>query len=121
MKPRSLIPNGGITSHQTYKYSVVQTHLMSCNQLWIMAGYPARLVLVTGTLNAINAETKMRDGEFDDVENYILQGKYIHVPRMKKQICEINVCMQTTSRLRLESSEHNCDRCGSTSSVRTCT
>ena len=39
----------------------------------------------------------------DDVENYLLRGKYPegYIPKAKKQTCEENA--ETTSRLRLES------------------
>ena len=93
--PRSLIPKGGMTfPTKCLDYSVLQNSL-GCLVINFGSrqGVPRDLYLSQAHQNAINAETKMCDGEF---------GKYIP---------------NTTSRLRLESSEHNCDRCGSTSSV----
>ena len=56
--------------------------LMSCDQLWIATGCPTRLVLVRGISNAVKLTTRHYScswgnmGEFDDVENYLLYGKY---------------------------------------------
>ena len=86
-------------------------NLMSCGQIWIAAGCPTRLVLVRGISNAVKLTTRHYScswgsmGEFDDVENYLLYGKYPEeYTRAKKQICEQDA--ETTSSLRLEFSEH---------------
>ena len=93
--------------------------LMSCDQFWIAAECPARLVLVRGISNAVNAQTIKCASLQPDITQL---GKYgwvwwrwklpstqqvswgIYQGRKSKS-AKKNV--ETTSRLRLKFSEHN--------------
>ena len=78
---------------------------MSFDQFWIAAGCPARPVLVSGTSNVISGEDiKCKSfynltllswgsmGEFDDVENHLLQIEYCLLHKHHKLYFTILFC-----------------------------
>ena len=123
MTPWSLIPKGGVTPQgvqwptECLDTVYCKLILMSCDQLWIAAECPTRLVLVRGISNTVNADTiKCTSlqpdifqlgsmGEFDDIKNYLPHSKYPEGYTKSKKANLRRKC-RDNFKLRLEFSEH---------------